>query len=141
MTQSVLPNSKRTNPGTRSNLMQLADIASSHHGKCLSRVYINCKEKLLWQCSFGHQWLATPFSIKIRKSWCPVCAGNQPFGMEALHKLAQKHKGKCLSTKYRNCKTKMLWKCRNGHQFNATPENIKQGRWCPYCRNTDNDIF
>ena len=141
MTHSGSPNSKRTPPGTIGNLKQLDNIASSHDGKCLSGVYKNCKERLLWQCSFGHKWLATPFSIKIRKSWCPVCAGNRPFGMETMHKLAQEYKGQCLSKKYVNCKTKMLWKCSNGHEFIATPESIRQGRWCPYCRNTDNDNF
>ncbi len=133
MKTSVLLNSKSTTTGTNKILKQLSDIASSHHGKCLSTVYKNCKEKLLWQCSCGHQWLATPFSIKIRKSWCPVCAGNQPFGIDAMYKLAQEHKGKCLSKKYMNCKTKMMWKCKNGHQFQATPDNIKQGRWCSHC--------
>lgn len=108
-------------------------IAGQRGGNCLSKQYINSKEKLLWECGKGHVWEATPFSIKVRQSWCPVCAGNQPLGMDAMHKLANKNGGKCLSKKYLNCKTKMLWQCKNGHKFELTPDNIKQGRWCPLC--------
>jgi hypothetical protein len=119
------------------SIHEMQKIAIDKGGKCLSTEYINSKSTLFWQCSCGHQWQATPFSIKIRKSWCPVCAGNQPFGMDTMHKLAEKNQGTCLSTTYENCKTKMLWKCKNGHQFHATPENVKHGKWCPHCRNTN----
>ncbi|WP_106543954.1 zinc-ribbon domain-containing protein [Prolixibacter denitrificans] len=112
---------------------EMQKLAKAKGGKCLSPAYFNSKVKLLWQCSCGHQWLATPFSIKVRNSWCPQCAGNQPLGMEAMHKLAKGKEGICLSTGYVNCKTKMLWQCKNGHEFKLTPDNIKQGRWCPYC--------
>lgn len=115
-------------------LKRLKKIALERNGKCLSANYKSIKQKLLWECQKGHTWFATPFSIKIRKSWCPVCAGNQPLGMTVMYKLAKKNKGKCLSTMYENCKTKMLWQCRNGHQFQSTPDNIKQGKWCPICR-------
>ena len=118
-------------------ILEMQKMAIDKGGKCLSTEYTNSKVPLLWQCSCGHQWLATPFSIKIRKSWCPVCAGNRPFGIDIMHKLASENEGTCLSTKYTNCKTKMLWECRNGHQFQATPENVKQGKWCPHCRNTN----
>jgi hypothetical protein len=120
-------------PGINKTLEQLTIIAFSHNGKCLSSVYKNIKQKLLWECKKGHQWYATPFSIKVRKSWCPVCAGNQPLGMKAMHESAKENEGKCLSTEYGNCKTKMLWQCSNGHQFQSTPENVKLGRWCPHC--------
>lgn len=117
-------------------MLEMHEIAFAKGGKCLSHYYVNSKIKLLWQCSFGHQWFATPFSIKVRKSWCPVCAGKQPLGMSAMHKLAKENKGKCISNKYVNCKTKMLWQCKKDHQFQSTPDNIKQGRWCPFCNRT-----
>lgn len=52
---------------------EMGVIARSRGGKCLSKTYINSKTKLQWQCSEGHRWNATPFSIKIRNSWCPIC--------------------------------------------------------------------
>ena len=117
-------------------ILEMRKIAIAKGGKCLSPYYTNNKVKLLWECSCGHQWFATPFSIKVRNSWCPVCAGNQAFGMYSMHKLAEKKQGKCLSSMYRNCKTKMLWLCHDGHQFQITPYNVMRGKWCPYCRST-----
>jgi len=114
-------------------ISELQGIAMKKGGNCLSQKYSNNKGKLLWQCEMGHQWFATPFSIKVRKSWCPVCAGNQPLGMKAMHQLAEEHEGKCLSTTYENCKTKMHWLCLNSHRFESTPDNIMQGRWCKIC--------
>jgi hypothetical protein len=134
METAILNVRKSKAPGKINIPEQLNIIAFKHIGKCLSTDYRNIKQKLLWECKEGHQWYATPFSIKTRKSWCPVCAGNQPLGMMAMHNLAEDKEGKCLSTIYENCKTIMLWQCRYGHTFQSTPDNIKHGRWCPQCR-------
>ncbi|WP_053180882.1 zinc-ribbon domain-containing protein [Sunxiuqinia dokdonensis] len=115
-------------------ILEMHKIAFAKGGKCLSHYYVNSRIKLLWQCEKGHQWFATPFSIKVRESWCPHCAGTQPLGIDAMHVLARERGGKCLSKEYKNCKTKMLWQCKHGHRFQSTPDNIKQGRWCPHCR-------
>lgn len=115
-------------------LTKMQTIAKQRGGKCLSTQYINSKEKLLWQCSKRHKWEATPFSIKVRKSWCPICARNQPLGLENMQKLARSRSGKCLSVEYFNVKTSMLWQCKSEHIFKSTPDNIMQGRWCPFCK-------
>ncbi len=114
-------------------LIEMQLIAKQCGGECLSEQYINNKERLLWKCGRGHRWYSSPFSIKIRKSWCPQCDGNQPLGMDAMHGLAKENEGKCLSNKYENCKTKMLWQCKYGHVFENTPDNVKHGKWCPLC--------
>lgn len=114
-------------------LAEMQLIAEQRGGNSLSRRYINSKEKLVWECSEGHVWSSTPFSIKVRKSWCPQCAGNQPLGIDAMYKLARDHGGRCLSVEYFNVKTKMLWQCKFGHIFKSSADNINQGRWCPIC--------
>lgn len=38
-----------------------------------------------------------------------------------------------LLSSYVNCKTKLLLKCCNGHEYKATWEKFKQGCRCPYC--------
>lgn len=56
--------------------------------------------------------------------------------MEALKELeliAKFRGGKCLSCNYVNARTNLLWECAAGHQWKATPDNIKGGRWCPTC--------
>lgn len=55
------------------SLTELQHLARKKGGICLATHYINSKTKLLWQCKYGHEWYATAFSIKTRKSWCPVC--------------------------------------------------------------------
>ena len=52
---------------------EMQDIAKSRGGLCLSKHYTNIKTKLIWQCSNGHKWLATPKAIK-NGTWCPECA-------------------------------------------------------------------
>ncbi len=50
--------------------------------------------------------------------------------------------GRCLSTKYINNCTKMLWQCESGHKWAAKYNNIQQGYWCPECSgNVKNTIF
>ncbi|KOH44812.1 hypothetical protein NC99_23590 [Sunxiuqinia dokdonensis] len=51
-------------------------LAEQKGGKCLTKEYTNSKAKMRWQCQNGHQWYATAFSIKNRKSWCPECYRN-----------------------------------------------------------------
>jgi hypothetical protein len=53
--------------------------------------------------------------------------------MEYMHDLARSRSGLCLSAEYFNMKTRMLWQCQSLHIFESTPENVKQGRWCPIC--------
>lgn len=48
-------------------------LAAEKGGKCLSDLYYNSKSLLLWECTSGHRWYASAFSIKIRNSWCPIC--------------------------------------------------------------------
>jgi hypothetical protein len=58
------------------SLFELKSLAELKGGKCLATEYLNSKTKMLWQCQNGHQWSATAFSIKTRKSWCPECYKN-----------------------------------------------------------------
>lgn len=58
------------------SLGELKKLAEQKGGKCLTKEYTNSKAKMRWQCQNGHQWYATAFSIKNRKSWCPECYRN-----------------------------------------------------------------
>ena len=108
------------------------DIAKKRGGKCLSSTYVNSKTKLIWECSQGHQWKAASRKI-MRGIWCPACAGNKKLSIDDMHYIAKERGGKCLSNTYTNNKTKLIWECSEGHQWKATPKNIKLGTWCPVC--------
>jgi DNA-directed RNA polymerase subunit RPC12/RpoP len=45
----------------------------------------------------------------------------------------KEHEGLCLATEYINSKTKMPWRCKEGHEWDAHWNNIKSKKWCPIC--------
>jgi hypothetical protein len=107
-------------------------IAEQRGGKCLSEKYVNNHTKLKWQCEKGHVWYTGPKGIK-KGQWCPVCGGSLKLTIEDMQKLAEAKGGICLSNKYFNNKTHLTWQCKDGHIWDARPDCITRGRWCPKC--------
>ena len=116
----------------RGTLEEMRKIAEGRGGKCLSMEYINSQTKLTWQCRDGHLWEATPAHVK-QGHWCPGCASLRIGTIKEMRQIAASRDGQCLSAEYVNSHTKLTWKCKEGHQWNALPRNIKQGHWCPRC--------
>ncbi len=120
-------------------------IAIGQGGKCLATEYKNNHTHLLFECDQGHQWTAAPRLIK-KGNWCPTCAG-RIYTIEDMKAIAEKRQGKCLSEKYTNSTTKLLWQCSEGHIWKAIPASIINRRWCPKCafkhkgENQKNDIM
>ena len=115
-------------------LRAMQALARERGGECLSIAYLGTHAKLRWRCSEGHEWLATSSAIKNRGDWCPFCAGKAPLTLGQMQVLARTRGGKCLSTKYVNTKTKLRWRCAEGHEWEAAPSSVKnQGTWCPVC--------
>lgn len=107
-------------------------LARDRGGRCLSENYTNNYSKLLWQCKEGHRWDAPPTNIKSGK-WCPFCAGNHRATIEEMQRIAEGKGGRCLSKEYTNNSSKLLWQCKEGHEWDAVPASIKRGKWCPTC--------
>ncbi len=117
------------------SIKDLQITAKSRGGKCLSPEYITSGTKLLWECSKGHQWEATPASIRGRESWCPKCANRKALTMEHIRDLAEQKGGKCLSEEYISIRASMLWECEKGHRWWASLSNIKYNKyWCVICQ-------
>ena len=57
--------------------------------------------------------------------------------IEQMQALAKEKNGICLSTRYVNNQTKLRWRCAEGHEWEATPANMKRrmkrGNWCTKC--------
>ena len=51
---------------------EMHELATKRGGKCLSSLYSGVFSVLRWECADGHQWKATPDSIK-QGHWCPEC--------------------------------------------------------------------
>ena len=116
----------------KGTIEEMQTIAEERGGICLSDTYIDSQTKLWWQCAEGHQWSARPANVK-RGYWCPHCARVAKGTLAEIQKIAEERGGKCLSKAYVNSRTKLLWECAEGHQWETTPREIKSGYWCPYC--------
>lgn len=123
-------------------LAELCGVAEAHGGKCLSKHYKDSKTKLRWRCIKGHEWNAIPQSV-LRGHWCMIC-GNERQGrmkahtIEMMHNLAAAKGGVCLSLSYKNNTSKLRWRCKHGHEWEAVPGSIAgsgggSGTWCPIC--------
>ena len=115
-------------------LQQCRDHAKSKGGSCLSTEYSNSKELMTWKCFCSYEWEAYANNVLKKNSWCPKCAGNLPYELSDLHKLAKERGGKCRSTKYIEKHTKYDWTCSDGHEWSASFHSLCRGDWCPHCK-------
>ena len=117
---------------------QMVEVAEERGGECLSKEYVDNRTKLKWKCKEGHVWKATPHDVKDGKTWCVICSiekrsQKRKLTINEMQKIAKSRGGICLSKNYINARTKLKWKCKKGHVWENTPDNIKRGQWCPYC--------
>ena len=117
----------------RLSLKDADEVAKSRGGRCLSKRYVNCLERLKWLCRKGHKWSASLNSVKNQGSWCPHCMGNAPLSLKVAEHVARSRQGECLSTTYVNSVEHLTWRCSNGHIWLASLTNVKGGSWCPEC--------
>jgi len=113
-------------------MKEMQEIAKSRGGECISKEYINERTKIKWKCKDGHIWKATPTNVK-RGTWCPYCVGHAKDTIEGMRELAKSKEGICLSEEYLGTHTKLKWRCKEGHVWEATPHSVKQGKWCSKC--------
>ena len=50
-----------------------------------------------------------------------------------MQEIAKNLGGECLSKNYIDALTKLKWVCEKGHTWEAKPNDIKRGTWCPFC--------
>lgn len=114
-------------------IKELIALAVSLGGSLISKKYMDNKHPLQWQCRNGHRWFASSNGVK-RGSWCPYCAGKATRTLEQMKEIARAKGGDCLSSEYVNQKTKLKWKCAQGHIWLTYPNYIvNHNGWCPYC--------
>ena len=63
--------------------------------------------------------------------------------LQDLQNKANEYNGKCLSLEYINSKTKYLWECEKGHQWEATWINVgyKNATWCKKCSSEESKTY
>ena len=108
-----------------------------------SEVSAGSNKKIWWICKKGHSWQIT---IKIRTSGsdCPICEKSKPsprrvqlkqvfMDYPQLQQEFDYEQNQLLE--HITTKTKLWWKCRKGHLWQASISNRKRGSGCPYCNN------
>ncbi len=60
--------------------------------------------------------------------------------IEKLRQLAKTRGGDCLSTIYVGWRAKLEWVCNEGHTWEAVPNRVSKGTWCPVCANVQRII-
>jgi len=120
----------------RITILDMQAIAKRNNGYCLSTEYIGLTRALEWQCNKGHKWFARPKEIR-GGVWCPHCYKenykNNRYSIEMMQKWAATYGGFCLSEEYVSLTHKLKWQCIHSHKWEASPQTIKYGRWCPEC--------
>jgi len=112
-------------------------LARTRRGKCLSTQYANAQCKLHFRCAEGHVW-KTNWNRLQQGMWCPVCGKGKTgkerrLTIDLMCNIARGKGGLCISKEYVNSGVKLLWRCQHGHQWSATPANVRRGTWCPVC--------
>ena len=119
----------------RTPMARLRELARERGGECLSKSY-EPTEKQTWKCEKGHVWRAAWNSVSAGH-WCPSCGhgqgGRKQLTIEQMRKIAARRGGECLSKRYTNWDTKLRWRCKDGHVWEARPGAVKRGSWCPTC--------
>lgn len=111
----------------------MRELARAKGGECLSDSYQGQDVKLRWRCAMGHEWNAAPGHIRNQGCWCPKCAGRARLTIDEMQALAESKEGECLSESVVNARMKLRWRCANGHEFLAPPNDVKSGHWCRKC--------
>lgn len=123
---------------TKAHSIKVAQKAAAEKGGiCLSTEYRNNHIKLRWRCAKGHEW-ETQASVIISGHWCPKCEKERmgrkyALTIEDMRKIATERGGKCLSSDYLNNRSRLMWRCPKGHEWEAIANSVRRGSWCPVC--------
>ena len=98
-----------------------------------------------WKCSRGHSWKTVIYNRAIMNTACPYCAGQRVISGET--DFATKYPKLLEEWNYDKnttvdphaiaptVKTKVWWKCSEGHEWQATLGDRTNGTGCPICSN------
>ena len=120
---------------------QLRDYAASKGGVLLSERYVNSTTHLQYRCARGHEWASAPAQMWSKKSWCRACF-NEDNSLRRvqsrdhvgeLQAIAAERGGSLESATYLGSAEKLFFKCADGHAWDARPNDIRRGTWCPSC--------
>lgn len=117
----------------RLSLDDMRAIARERGGECLATSYTNERVPVRWRCAEGHVWIARSGNVRRAGSWCPECAWGSRLSLADVRRIARERGGECLSEETGDSRTKLRWRCAEGHEWSALLRNVKRGSWCRRC--------
>ena len=122
----------------RNTIDDVKALALAKGGQCLSSHYLNRRSPLLWKCALGHRPWRASYSNVMAGTWCPTCGRSIHGTIDEMKQLASSRGGQCLSDRFVDYHTPLVWQCAKRHRWRAEPNNIigrgrKAGSWCPKC--------
>ncbi|CAM9759446.1 unnamed protein product [Ectocarpus sp. 6 AP-2014] len=135
------------------DLEAMQEIARGKGGECIAEEYLGIDEKIAFRCGDGHEWLTSPSNLVYKNTWCPKCAAlrsveRKKLTLADMHQTARQFGGVFLSPEYKGAAVKHEWRCKRGHTFWNTPNNVRRaegGRrvatFCKICTSMDRRIL
>lgn len=118
---------------------RLQEVVALRGGELVSVDCRQSRDRIRVRCSKGHEWLTLQSNL-MSGAWCRECAAEARTGrplpnlsITDMRETAAKRSGECMSEQYVNSYSKLRWRCHAGHEWDATPNRIRAGSWCPLC--------
>lgn len=118
---------------------RLREVVALRGGELVSARCGQSRDRIRVRCSEGHEWLTLQSNL-MSGAWCRDCAAEARTGRPLprlsivdMRETAAKFGGECLSELYVNTYTKLRWRCHAGHEWDARPNAVRTGSWCPLC--------
>jgi len=121
-------------------IIELQNICNKLGGICLSKKYINSETLLKFKCKYNHKWKAKPANI-FHGQWCLKCyrIKRRYINIHDINNKLVSKNIKCLSIKYKNNRSKLLFQCPYNHKWKASYDSvINRDSGCPECANSRN---
>jgi hypothetical protein len=127
--------------GRNKTIEALKTAAAKRGGKCLSSIYVDMFSLYRFVCAEGHEWEASANNVLNNSTWCRICSGYKKKTITDMFQLAKSKGGECLSNEYVSAHSKLKWRCKEQHTWEATPNSIARGRWCAACSGRKKKTF
>ena len=116
-------------------LESVQKIVAEKGGTLISTSIENTRSKIIIECEKGHQFSTQVAYFLRNKNWCRACSGRFPVTLERAREMAKKHDGECVEfINQKGSHKRFLWRCSNGHTWEANFDNVQKGKWCAQCK-------
>jgi DNA-directed RNA polymerase subunit RPC12/RpoP len=128
---------KKVESGINDLATLFPSIASEAVGWEPSLFLPKSNKKMMWECRFGHSWIAS-LSERTSGKGCPYCSGRRVIVgetdlMTKYPEIAVQAFGWNPQEVSSSSGKKLPWKCINDHIWRAAVYSRKNGNGCPYC--------